>query len=108
MQEDMGALYGGPHADGSDLAALLSCIVGLSDLPLEYEQGRFHILALGVYIYLGEIDVVYFTGHLRHGGTPPLTPDSVEKKDIEPWAYRCVAICYPVSHNLFHDLTSLE
>ena len=66
--------FGGDHTDEMDLAAGLSAMVVGSHLPEDYEAGRFHLLSLGVYVDLGKIHVVYFSGRLRHSGTPPLAP----------------------------------
>lgn len=66
-----------------------------SHIPDNYESGRFHLVSLGVYVVLDQIRSVFFTGRLRHGGTPPLAPEGVEK--VEDWAYRCVTIFYPAS-----------
>ncbi|KAH9914548.1 uncharacterized protein B0H18DRAFT_1144304 [Fomitopsis serialis] len=87
--------FGGDHTDDMDLAAGLSAMVVGSHLPENYEAGRFHLLSLGVYVDLANIHVVFFSGRLRHSGTPPLAPSGVE--DIETWAYRFVLILYPAS-----------
>lgn len=87
--------FGGDHTDDMDLAAGLSAMVIGSDLPETYEAGRFHLLSLGVYVDLGSIHVVYFSGRLRHSGTPPLAPPGTE--EIAHWAYRFVLILYPAS-----------
>lgn len=89
--------YGGDHDDKYDFAGSFSCMITCSSLPTGYEDGRFHILALGCYISLSEVQAVYFTGRLRHGGTPPLAPPGVSKEALDPSAYRCVVICYPAS-----------
>lgn len=70
-------------------------MVPISDIPQGWDAGRFHLLTLGIYFVLDRVDVIYFTGQLIHGGTPPLAPEGV--KDIVPWAYRCVLIFYPAS-----------
>ncbi|EPS96132.1 hypothetical protein FOMPIDRAFT_1053588 [Fomitopsis schrenkii] len=70
--------FGGAHTDEMDLAA-----------------GRFHLLSLGVYVDLANIHVVFFSGRLRHSGTPPLAPPGVE--EIAHWAYLFVLILYPAS-----------
>ena len=88
-------MFGGDHTDQGDSPCGLSAMVPCSDLPDGYEAGRFHLLSLGVFIVLDKIPVVYFTGRLLHGGTPPLAPSTVTH--IEPWAYRCVLIFYPAS-----------
>lgn len=70
-------------------------MVSLSDHPGNYQGGRFHLISLGVYVVLDQIDVFYFVGHHLHGGTPPLAPEGEEQ--VEDWAYRCVVIFYPAS-----------
>ncbi|THH26327.1 hypothetical protein EUX98_g7863 [Antrodiella citrinella] len=92
LEGEMG-VFGGSHTDGYDLAGGYSCMVTCCDVPDEYEAGRFHLLGLGVYIRLDVIDQVYFTGRLRHGGTPPLAPPG--ELTVDASAYRCVVICYP-------------
>lgn len=87
--------FGGDHIDEMDLAAGLSAMVVGSHLPDTYEAGRFHLLSLGVYVDLANIHVVFFSGRLRHSGTPPLAPPGVE--EIAHWAYRFVLILYPAS-----------
>ena len=89
------ASFGGIHTDDGDLPFLLSCMVISSDLPDDYDPGRFHLVSLGVYVSLGKQGSVYFTGRLRHGGTPPLAPKGATK--VADWAYRCVTIFYPAS-----------
>lgn len=88
-------VFGGSHVDGYDLAAGYSCMVTCCDVPDGYEHGRFHLLSLGFFVQLNVVRQVYFTGRLRHGGTPPLAPPGVDK--VDPSAYRCVIICYPSS-----------
>ncbi|KAK7696530.1 hypothetical protein QCA50_001188 [Cerrena zonata] len=70
----------------------MSALVSLSDNPKNYQGGYFHLISLGVYVVLGEIDVFYFSGHHLHGG---IAPEGEEH--IEDWAYRCVIIFYPAS-----------
>ena len=48
-------IFGSSHVDRYDLAAGFSCMITCSDIPDEYEDGRFHILALGVYIRLDKV-----------------------------------------------------
>ena len=88
-------VFGGEHIDQGDSPCGLSAMVPCSDLPQGYEAGRFHLLSLGVYVVLDRIPVVYFTGRLLHGGTPPLAPPTATQ--VETWAYRCVLIFYPAS-----------
>lgn len=42
---------------------MLSAMVSMSDHPGNYESRQFHLLSLGVFVRLGKIKVVYFTGH---------------------------------------------
>lgn len=87
--------FGGAHTDGRDLPGLLSAMVVASSLPpgKEYEAGRFHLLALGMFVDLGKISVIYFSGRLQHGGTAPLAP--VGDTVLDTSAIRAVGICYP-------------
>lgn len=80
--------FGGSHKDVHDFAGFPSCMVPASSLPPGYEAGRFHSLALGCFVSLNEIDCVYFTGRLRHGGTCPLAQVALRKwrnQPYEPW-----------------------
>ena len=90
--------FGGDHTDEMDLAAGLSAMVVGSHLPEDYEAGRFHLLSLGVYVDLGKIHVVYFSGRLWHSGTPPLAPPG--SQEVATWAYCFVLILYPASRLL--------
>jgi hypothetical protein len=62
-----------------------------------YEWGRFHLLALGVYIVLRRFRVMNFSGLRRHGGTPPLSPPGVSPAAD---AYRVMTVLYPPSSML--------
>lgn len=87
--------FGGIHRDLGDLICSMSGMVSLSDHPRNYQGGRFHLISLGIYVVLDQIDVFYFVGHHLHGGTPPLAPEGEE--EIKDWAYRYVVIFYPSS-----------
>ena len=88
------ANFGDIHVDRNDDVTGLSCMTVLSDLPGKKgeEPGRFHFLALGVYVILEPGTVVYFSGRQPHGGTPPL---SAPGKAPSRWALRCTLIAYP-------------
>ncbi|KAK7677631.1 hypothetical protein QCA50_019442 [Cerrena zonata] len=90
--------FGGKHRDRGDSICGFSGMVSISDIPDGFDAGRFHLLSLGLYFVLDQVDVIYFTGQLVHAGTPPLAPEDAE--NIEPWAYRCVMIFYPASRVL--------
>ena len=104
--------YGAEHTDDNDSPASFSVMVVLSDLPDKrgWEPGRFHLLPLGVYVTLVPFLTVFFSGRLRHGGTAPLQPPSVNGP-VPGWAYRLVAIGYParriVEGNVRHALAAL-
>lgn len=66
-----------------------------SDLPDEYEPGRFHLLPLGIFVELADMPAFIFTGRIYHGGTAPLAPSGT--KEVVSWAYRFVMIFYPAS-----------
>ncbi|KAI0693169.1 hypothetical protein BC835DRAFT_1416096 [Cytidiella melzeri] len=90
----MGARFGAPHRDQGDSPFHLSSMTVLSDLPSDYDPGRFYVLAIGVFVELTPLLNVYFCGRLRHGGTPPLAPHGQEPISS---AYRMVVIAYPPS-----------
>lgn len=85
--------FGGGHVDKNDFAGSLTCIINLSDSPEGYESGRFHILSLGLFVVLDKVSQIYFSGRLRHGGTPPLAPSHATIVDSA--AVRCVLVLYP-------------
>ncbi|KAF9067415.1 hypothetical protein BDP27DRAFT_1364875 [Rhodocollybia butyracea] len=63
-----------------------------SDLPEDWEGGRFHLVEFGLYVVLDGITASTFTGLRLHGGTPPLAPAGAI---IPSWAYRWVVVLYP-------------
>ena len=85
LEGQMG-FFGGDHVDRGDLAAGYSCMVTCCDVPEGYEHGRFHVLPIGVFVRLEHVRVVFFTGRMRHGGTPPFAPEGDEH--VDPSAYR--------------------
>lgn len=82
--------------DRKDASHGLSCGNSLGDTRTEpgCEPGRFHLIGLGVYVQLHSGLQVWFTGLLRHGGTPPLVPCQY---DLEGWEKRIFVISYPAS-----------
>ncbi|KAF7797785.1 hypothetical protein EIP86_008987 [Pleurotus ostreatoroseus] len=86
--------FGGEHCDFKDCAASLSSMTVTSKLPdgPGWQGGRFHLLALGIYVRLVRWRVVFFSGRLRHGGTSPLAPPG---ETATPGAFRMVVIGYP-------------
>lgn len=92
LADVMGERFGGGHEDTEDSESQVSSMTGLSDVPPNYDPGRFYLLALGVFVELSSCINVYFCGRLRHGGTPPLAPPGEQPL---PSAYRMVVIAYP-------------
>lgn len=68
-----------------------------SDLPPNYEQGRFHVPGLGLFIKMKKLRIIIFNGLRMHGGTPPVAP---ENQTVEPWAYRLAHVLYPPARML--------
>ncbi|KAM6491413.1 hypothetical protein JOM56_013187, partial [Amanita muscaria] len=85
-----GAITG--HIDEHDHPAALTSMISNSDLPPNYEPGRFHLLGLGLFATLEQFRVTTFSGLRRHGGTPPLAPRG---QTIIDWAYRLMFVLYP-------------
>lgn len=63
-----------------------------SDIPEDYDPGRFFLYALGIYIVMENFVCVNFSGHHMHGGQPPTAPRGEAPLS---WAYRFVVISYP-------------
>ncbi|KAK7692693.1 hypothetical protein QCA50_004326 [Cerrena zonata] len=87
--------FGGIHRDLGNLICSMSGMVSLSDHPRNYQGGHFHLISLGIYVVLDQIDIFYFVGHHLHSGMPPLAPEGEE--EIKDWAYCCIVIFYPSS-----------
>jgi hypothetical protein len=84
--------FGGIHRDKHDDAASQTAGVVNSQLPDEYEVGRFHLLALGLYFTLEHLHVPIFCGLALHVGTPPIAPPgAVPLKH----AVRFMTVMYP-------------
>lgn len=65
------------HTDDGDDEAGLTCMISNSQLPDDYEAGRFHIFATGMYVIVKPKTASIFSGLGKHGGTPPIAPDGV-------------------------------
>jgi len=50
--------FGKGHSDDGDDEGGLTCMISNSQLPDNYEPGRFHIFAIGMYIIVKYLDVV--------------------------------------------------
>ncbi|KZV66499.1 hypothetical protein PENSPDRAFT_688970 [Peniophora sp. CONT] len=85
--------FGGVHIDSGDLPEGYSCMTAYSDLPEDVDPGQFSIFELGVYVDLGGIKFIFFTGVMYHGGSPPRAKHA--GVHIPQWAYRIVYIAYP-------------
>jgi hypothetical protein len=84
--------FGGIHRDNADDAAGRTAMVVNSRLPDDYEPGRFHLLALGLYFRLEHLLVPMFCGLALHVGTPPIAPP---QSNPLPHAVRFVMVLYP-------------
>ncbi|KAI0083678.1 hypothetical protein BDY19DRAFT_863201, partial [Irpex rosettiformis] len=84
------------HLDLNNASNGWSCGNSLGDTPTQpgCEPGRFHIVGLGVFVQLHYRLQVWFTGLLRHGGTPPLVPNQYP---LVGWEKRVFVISYPAS-----------
>lgn len=91
LKDEMG-LFGDIHSDDRDSVIGYSNMTVLSDVPEDYEPGRFHLVAQGVFVQLPKFRTIHFSGRLLHGGTAPLAPPG--QAPIE-WACRLVCISYP-------------
>jgi hypothetical protein len=88
---DFGVVSG--HCDLHDSEGSLTSMISGSRLPSDYEAGRFHLLALGVYVKLEFSMVTHFCGLNLHGGrTLPIAPKDAE---VVRHAYCLMFICYP-------------
>ncbi|RDB29331.1 hypothetical protein Hypma_015020 [Hypsizygus marmoreus] len=88
---DLG-FYGKIHRDKLDHCAYFTHMVVHSDLPQDYDPGRFFIYGLGLYVVLENYTCINFSGLRKHGGQAPTAPRNEAPK---PWAYRFVVISYP-------------
>ncbi|TFK62337.1 hypothetical protein BDN72DRAFT_730557, partial [Pluteus cervinus] len=80
------------HRDDNDSPGALTTMIVNSDVPIAYERGRFHILALGIYVELDQDLFISFPGRFMHGGSPPIAP---AHEPVRNDAYRLVAVLYP-------------
>lgn len=64
------------HTDDGDDEAGLTCMISNSRIPTFYEPGRFHLFGPGLYTIVKPKSVSIFSGLARHGGTPPIAPNS--------------------------------
>jgi hypothetical protein len=86
--------FGSSHFDQFDDPGGITSMIANSNTPRNhgYEDGRFHLLALGFWIKLKTLKVVNFSGLRVHGGTPPLSPPGqVPKSHI----VRITHVAYP-------------
>lgn len=79
------------HSDDGDDEGGLTCMISNSRLPEDYEPGRFHMFAIGMYIIVKPKIASIFSGLPIHGGTPPIAPDGVA---LLPEASRFMIVLY--------------
>lgn len=84
--------FGNPHRDDQDDAGSNTAMVVNSRLPSDYEVGRFHLLAMGLYFQLDYLSVPIFCGLAMHVGTPPIAPPGREPLKH---AVRFMTVMYP-------------
>lgn len=84
--------FGGGHRDKTDSKVALSCMVACSDIPSNFDPGKFFLLMLGFYVDITPGTCIYFSGLWKHGGTPPRAPRNVR---VEKHHIRMVLILYP-------------
>ena len=65
------------HTDEGDDEAGLTCMISNSQIPEDYEPGRFHLFGTGMYVILKPKTASLFSGLGKHGGTPPIAPKGV-------------------------------
>lgn len=65
------------HSDDGDDEAGLTCMISNSKLPDDYETGRFHVFAIGMYTIVKPKSASIFSGLGKHGGTPPIAPEGI-------------------------------
>ena len=63
------------HTDNGDDEAGLTCMISNSQLPDNYEPGRFHIFAIVMYTIVKPKTASIFSGLGKHNGTPPIALD---------------------------------
>ena len=62
------------HVDCLNCVGCLTTMMAMSCLPEDHEAGRFHLLALGVYVQLDFMKILVFCSLKKHGGTPTIAP----------------------------------
>ena len=86
--------FGAEHRDLKDNPAYYTHMLSLSDLPDNFDPGRFFILYPGVFITLENFACINFSGLRFHGGSPPRAPAGTPASVLE-WAIRFCLIHYP-------------
>ena len=84
--------FGKPHRDEPDDAGSNTAMVVNSQLPPDYEVGRFHLLAMGLFFSLEYLSVPIFCGLAMHVGTPPIAPTG---REPAKHAVRFMTVLYP-------------
>ena len=69
--------FGEGHSDDGDDEGGLTCMISNSQLPHDYEPGRFHVFATEMYVIVKPKTASIFSGLGKHGGTPPIAPDGI-------------------------------
>ena len=75
------------------MQSTVTTMMAMSCLPEGYEDGRFHLLALGIYVRLEYMKILVFCGLNKHGGTPPIAPSG--HSEVAHDATRMMGVMYP-------------
>ncbi|KAJ2912517.1 hypothetical protein MD484_g7901, partial [Candolleomyces efflorescens] len=105
---DLGARYGGAHADHRDHPGYFSVMLCYPKYPPSYDPGHFHILHLGIFAPTNRHSAILFSGQRRHACTPAIVPAGAMP---DPAATRLHVIYYPresaVTGSVRHTIGSL-
>ncbi len=93
LKDAMGE-FGEKHRDKKDNPAYYTHMTAMSNLPDDYDPGRFFILYPGVFVSLENYKSINFSGLRFHGGTPPRAPPGADPATLQ-WATRFCLIHYP-------------
>src|SRR6266498_4344472 len=82
LKDAMGE-FGEKHCDKKDNPAYYTHMTAMSDLPDDYDPGRFFILYPGVFVSLENYKSINFSGLRFHGGTPPRAPPGADPATLQ-------------------------
>ena len=93
LKDSMGD-FGAEHRDKKDNPAYVTHMIAVSDLPDDYDPGRFFILYPGIFVSLNNYKSINFSGLHFHGGTPLRAPPDANPATLQ-WATQFCLIHYP-------------